>query len=117
MRRNEREKLARLIIDLNDLLGTPMPMAAKSTICTMIEHTLMDHDVYGGFNNRYWLEQGCKEWQEAGEPSFPEKEAFICGPEGCKHRNHKSVYTSDIQGEYSRRYYLGKLLKWVDEVK
>jgi len=39
---------------------------------------------YRGFNNIYWLAQGCDEWKAAGEPTFPEKEQFI----GPKYKVH-----------------------------
>lgn len=110
MTKGEHESLVRLVSDMNDLLGMPIPQYAKATICTAIERTLMDHRAYSGYNNRYWLNRGFTEWNDAGQPGGPAKEKYIVGPAGANNRHHSSPLSSNDQGEYSRQYYLGKLI-------
>lgn len=62
----------------NKLLNNPkLSQEFKHGVCTMIEHTLHDTDNYGGFQYTYWAKQGYKEWKEAGEPGFPEKQKYL----------------------------------------
>lgn len=60
----------------------------KRGLATALERVLHDTGNYAGFQNLYWQEQGYREWKDAGEPGFPEKEQYITGGE-----------------EYSRIYY------------
>ena len=66
----------------------------KSGICVFIEHILRNANCYAGYNDTYWMKQGCKEWIAAGEPDFPEKDKYIFGP----------------LGKFSRFYYTHKKL-------
>lgn len=51
----------------------------KAGICTALEHVLHGSGNYKGYNNLYWLRQGCDEWEAAGRPDFPEKDKYIDG--------------------------------------
>jgi len=56
----------------------------KAGLCEAIEHVLQKSNRYEGYNDNYWLQKGWQEWREAGEPDFPLKDKFICGPTGQK---------------------------------
>jgi hypothetical protein len=84
---------------LNTILAEDCPQSVKAGICTTIEAMLSAADCYDGYGNLYWRETGFRDWQEAGEPEFPEKMRYIIGPENG----------GPSTGEYSRVYYLGKL--------
>jgi len=62
----------------------------KIGVAVLLERILHNTGNYEGYNHNYWLKQGFKEWQDAGEPDFPEKNKYIYGPDG---------------GEYDRVYY------------
>lgn len=68
----------------------------KAGICVMVQEVLFQANQYQGYNNIYWLERGYKEWHEAGEPDFPEKDKYIYGEGGKECPKY---------GEYSRMYY------------
>jgi len=65
----------------------------KRGVACLLEHVLHSTDNYKGFNWNYWLAIGFQEWQDAGEPNFPEKDKYIYGPIGKE------------LGEYDRTYY------------
>jgi len=87
----------------NELLASAIPQSSKATICCMIEALLNEANLYKGFNCLYWTTKGCAEWQESGRNNDKSKRPLIYGPEGV---DCKPEFVSDIQGEYSRRYYI-----------
>ncbi len=100
--------------NLNDLLATAIPQEAKRRISSTIGALLMKAGLYNGFQYLYWAETGCKAWRDAGEPNFPEKEAYVIGPEGAAHKHTldkamnwlHSEWVHPTQGEYARCYYI-----------
>lgn len=57
----------------------------KAGLCTALEHVLHNANSYKGYNQNYWIEKGCQEWQKNGEPDFPEKDTYIYGPKNEKY--------------------------------
>ena len=60
----------------------------KEGLCVILEHVLMVANVYHGFNDNYWRAEGYDAWKAAGEPDFPEKNAFLYGPSGQRYNRH-----------------------------
>lgn len=89
---------------INRRLKSAIPQSEKVTLCVVLEQLLMTANMYAGFNNNYWLEQGYKEWREAGQPEGPDKKKFIVGP--CATEDPEFIST--IKGEYSRTYWCKK---------
>jgi len=68
---------------VNDLLSRDtLGLEEKKVLCFLLEGILMDTGNYKGYNNLYWIQKGCSEWEAAGKPDFPEKEKFIVGGMG-----------------------------------
>ncbi len=86
---------------INKRLKSAIPQAEKITLCVVLEQLLMAANMYAGFNNNYWLDQGYKEWCENGKPEGPEKMKFIIGPSATEDPN----FISATEGEYSRTYW------------
>ena len=95
---------------INNMLRQPLPQDTKVTLCCMLENILMETDQYKGYNYNYWLQQGCNDFHNNPEDYDKDKDDFIYGPEGNKHRPklnkcpHKD-WVNCIEGEFSRYYY------------
>ena len=64
----------------------------KAGIAIMIELILMSTNNYRGFQYNYWNDKGYKEWHDAGEPNFPEKDKYIYGPKGKDNAEYDRTY-------------------------
>lgn len=73
----------------------------KQGVCELLEFVLHESGNYAGYNDNYWLTVGYKEWKDAGEPGFPEKELYIYGPK--KKSDSRSLPKYD---KFSRTYYI-----------
>ena len=56
--------------------------AFKAGLSLSLQEVLMRSGNYQGFNYIYWNERGGKEWHDAGEPDFPEKDKYLYGEGG-----------------------------------
>ena len=124
----------KIVLDhVNKQLASNIPQTAKAGLCSMIETILMDADVYKGFNYLYWISpNGAIEFfklkpserdNEIFDPrgiSFSVRERFIIGLDGAADKEemraqgkfpHQSTFTSELEGEYSRQYFVHHFLK------
>lgn len=108
MKKLKPEQLRNHINHINALLASEIPQSAKKTLCSLAEGLLMDTDTYSGFNNVYWMQEGCDNWYQCSKPDFPEKIEYIIGHEGSKNRDNDD-FISDTQGEYARHYHTGNI--------
>ena len=60
----------------------------KAGLCVALGTVLMKSNNYEGFNYNYWNEKGWKEWRNAGEPDFPEKNKYLYGEGGHEYNRH-----------------------------
>lgn len=68
----------------------------KGGLCNALEHILHRSNSYKGFNNLYWMEGGCAEWEANGKvETWPEKDKYILGEKGSKYNGDR----------YARKYY------------
>jgi rhodanese-related sulfurtransferase len=67
--------------EVNRILNVPenqtVTQEFKAGICSTFEHFAMATKNYNGFGHTYWMEKGYKEWHDAGEPEFPEKQKYF----------------------------------------
>jgi hypothetical protein len=87
---------------LNALLAQPLPQTVKMDLCTCVEDLLHGVDAYSGFNYLHWMKEGYEAWEAAGRPDGSTKLDYIIGP----------TPPTDLatHGEYSRYYYLSRLM-------
>jgi hypothetical protein len=87
---------------VNDMLSTRIPQSTKQKLCILVEKMLMETKSYEGFKYLYWSRYGCLDWEEAKQKAVYKvvPYEYIIGPDA----NDSPDFTSDIQGEYSRRY-------------
>jgi len=62
----------------------------KAGLCLALEEVLFRTGNYNGYNYNYWIKKGFKEWQEAGEPGFPEKNKYLYGKGGHEYNRFYS---------------------------
>jgi hypothetical protein len=68
----------------------------KSGLCVVLEEILHSTGNYNGYNDLYWLEEGCKKWWDDGQTEvWDEKKVYIYGTSNSKYGGCK----------YARRYY------------
>lgn len=60
----------------------------KAGMCHVLEHILTKANRYHGYTDNYWIRTGYHDWLAAGEPGYPEKEAYVYGPTGQKYNRH-----------------------------
>ena len=66
--------------------STPDRTAERTLMHSFVSSLLMEANSYHGFNYIYWLETGCEQWHQCGEPEGVEKDFFMYGPSGDKTR-------------------------------
>lgn len=68
----------------------------KSGLCIALERVLHDTGNYHGYNNLYWLEGGCSQWNANGQTeNWNDKKVYILGTADSKYKG----------SDYARRYY------------
>jgi hypothetical protein len=89
---------------INDLLASKIPQSTKQKLCIMMEKMLCDTKTYDGFRYLYWTKYGKLDWDEAKQKKvFKEiPKEYVYGPDDTGSLD----FISDIQGEYSRCYFI-----------
>jgi len=89
---------------INDLLASKIPQSTKQKLCIMMEKMLCDTKTYDGFRYLYWTKYGKLDWDEAKQKKvFKEiPKEYVYGPDDTGSLD----FISDIQGEYSRYYFI-----------
>ena len=89
---------------INDLLASKIPQSTKQKLCIMMEKMLCDTKTYDGFRYLYWTKYGNLDWDEAKQKKvFKEiPKEYVYGPDDTGSLD----FISDIQGEYSRCYFI-----------
>lgn len=65
---NNFTKRAEVIQKANELIAHASTREERLQIAGIVENLLVAADSYQGYNYKYWIERGFKEWQEAGRP-------------------------------------------------
>jgi hypothetical protein len=53
--------------------------AVCEALCHSIEYVLHQSGNYRGFQYIHWLKDGCKQWEGAGKPEYPEQGKYVTG--------------------------------------
>jgi cell shape-determining protein MreC len=68
---------------INELLNSDYTQEEKMILCNLLTEILIATKNYGGYNNRYWIDKGFRQWIEDGQPEGKNKVASdkYFGPE------------------------------------